>query len=251
MSLRCLLAVAGGLLCGAPPASAVQFRVLGWDADDYSLRLDQGRSTLELQVMTERLSSLYDAPGKENLVFYRLVDRDGEPVKQPVCTITVPSGLERGVLILVPSVPPSSWIRPPGATGDMARMRVPPAYKHFWLDDSPEARPPGMIDFRNLQDLPIALRVGGRDIHLPPQGREQTPLIPGAKRLDFKAAALLDGEWRLFASSPLPTRNLSRLLVIFRGVSVEPRTGPADTGIRMVRLCEIAPPPKSVAATGN
>lgn len=242
--LRRLLALSGALLLLVSPARAVEFRVLGWAADDYSLRFDQGRSTTDLQVETDRLSPVYAAPGAESVTLYRPVKTaDGEPGRQTACAIAVPPELKRGIVILIPAVPVSSWIKPPQADPDAAHMRVPPTYHYHWLDDSIEARPPGTIEFRNLQALPVAVRIGDREIEVPPHGKARIPLVPGARRIGFRAATLIDGKWRVFASSPLPTRGPDRILVIFREVEGSQRTDPADTGIRVVRLYEAAPAP--------
>ena len=242
--LRRLLALAGALLLVLPSVRAVEFRVLGWATDDNSLRFDQGRSTADVQVETDRLSPLYAAPGAETVTLYRPIKTaDGKPGQQIACEITVPPGLKQGIVILIPAVPVSSWIKPSEGDADAAHVRVPPPYLYHWLDDSIEARPLGTIEFRNLQRLPVAVRIGDRDIEIPSLGKGQAPIVPGVKRLGFRAATFINGKWRVFASSPLPTRGPDRILVIFRDVDDAQRTGPADTGIRIVRLYEVAPLP--------
>ncbi|HEY9248164.1 MAG TPA: hypothetical protein VIO38_03495 [Rariglobus sp.] len=242
---RRFLSVLFGLLICATLVHAVEFRVLGWSTDDNSLRFDQGRSTTDVQVETDRLSSVYVAPGAESVTLYRPIKTaDGKPGQQIACELVVPPGLKQGIVLLIPAVPVSSWIKPSQAIApDAAHMRVPPTYHYHWLDDSIEARPPGTIEFRNLQALPVAVRIGDREIEVPPHGKAQIPLVPGARRIGFRAATLIDGKWRVFASSPLPTRGPDRILVIFREVEGSQRTGPADTGIRIVRLYEAAPAP--------
>lgn len=251
--LRRLLARSAALLLAVASARAVEFRVLGWSADDYSLRFDQGISTTAVQVETDRLSPGYDASGVESVALYRTIETaDGKPGRQIACEIAVPPGLKQGIIILVPAVPVSSWIKPPLADPAAAHMRVPPTYHYYWIDDSIEVRPPGTIEFRNLQRLPVALRIGDRDLEVPSQGKAQTPIVPGVKRLSFRAATFIDGQWRVFASSTLPTRGPDRILVIFRDVDETQRTGPTDTGIRMVRLYETTPPPAPpTTATDN
>ena len=104
------------------------------------------------------------------------------------------------------------------------------------------ARPPGTIEFRNMQPLPVALHIGDQDLTLPPQGKIQTPISAGKKRMEFKAAALLDNQWRLFASSPLSVRGIDRMMVIFRDSGDTPREGPGDPGIRILRFIDEAQP---------
>ena len=243
---RPLLALFVALLLVLAPARAVEFRVLGWSTDDNSLCFDRGRSTINVQVETDRLSPIYDVPDGEPVSLYRPIKtEDGKPGQQVACEIVVPPGLKQGIVILIPAVPASSWIKPPQvAAPDAAHVRVPPTYLYHWLDDSIDARPPGTIEFRNLQRLPVAVRIGDRDLEIPSLGKAQTPLIPGAKRLGFRAATFINGKWRVFASSPLPTRGPDRILVIFRDVDEAQRTGPGDTGIRMIRLYEVAPRPE-------
>lgn len=225
------------------PAGAVQFRVLGWDADDYSLRFDQGHSTTGVQVETDRLSPVYDAPGAQAVSLYRTIETEsGEPGRQIACRIVVPPELKRGIVVLIPSTPVSSWITLPAGGQGATAMRVPLTYEYLWLDDSAEARPVGTIEFRNMQRHPVALRIGGGEVRLPPQGKAQIPLVPEAKRQKFRAAALIEGNWRMFASTSLPTRGAGRLMVIFRETSDPSRAGPDDPGIRMVRLYEPPPP---------
>lgn len=250
--LRRLLVFFGASLLLVAPALAVEFRVLGWSADDHSLRFDQGRSTTDVRVETDRLSLVYEASGAGTITLYRpIVTADGEPGRQIACEMAVPAELRQGIVILVPAVPVSSWIKSPMADPAAAHMRVPPTYHYYWIDDSIEVRPPGTIEFRNLQRLPVALRIGDREFEVPSQGKAQTPIVPGVKRLGFRAATLIDGKWRVFASSTLPTRGPDRILVIFRDVDETQRTGPADTGIRMVRLYEATPPPAPKTATNN
>lgn len=251
-TLRGLVALCGVLSFLSSEARAVEFRVLGWSADDPSLRFDQDRSTIDLRIETDRLSQAYAVPGAETVVLYRpITNADGKPDRQIACEIAVPPGLEQGIVILAPAAPVSSWIKPPLADPAAAHMRVPPTYQYYWIDDSVDARPPGTIEFRNLQRHPVALRIGDRDLEVPSQGKAQTPIVPGVKRLSFRAATFIDGQWRVFASSTLPTRGPDRILVIFRDVDETQRTGPTDTGIRMVRLYETTPAPQAVAATAN
>ncbi|MDR1281307.1 MAG: hypothetical protein LBK99_10865 [Opitutaceae bacterium] len=225
------------LACCSTPARATQFRLLAWGTNDYSLHFDQKDNlTIDVQVQTNRLSPVYETPGGQSLTLYRIVNDDkGMPVRQIACPVTVPAGLRHGILILIPAAPASSWIRL--GQGGQA-LRVPRTYEYRWLDDSPEVRPPGTIEFRNMQGLPVAVRAGDREMLVPPQGKEQVPIVPGAKRIGFKAAAFYDGGWHLFASSPLPTRGVGRLMVIFREAAEAPATGASGPGIRIVQLHE-------------
>jgi hypothetical protein len=243
ISLRHLFVVLGLLLACSVSVQAVQFRVLGFARYDLDLRFDQRGEPVALKVFPDSLSRTYDTLGTEPIVLYKMVEEDGKPRKNVACTVTVPPELTHGILILFPSgTPASPSIRVlPNNSGE-ANSLAPLTYEYFWLDDSLDARPLGMIEFRNMTRVSIAFRIGDQEKNLAPQGKTQTPLIAGAKRLDFKAAVQLAGKWRVFMSSPLPTRGPSRMLVIFREVAENLRTGPDDPGIRMFRFYD-APSP--------
>ena len=84
---------------------------------------------------------------------------------------------------------------------------------------------------------------------LVPQAKAQIPLIAGAKRMAFKAAAQVNGQWRTFASNPLPTRGPDRMLVILRDgpPNLEQSLGPDCPNISIVSLFDW---PQPVVETG-
>ena len=81
----------------------------------------------------------------------------------------------------------------------------------------------------------------------------QAPLIPGSKRMDFRAAVEIDGQWTIFARNPLPTRGPERMLIILRDVpataGIEPPS--RETRIQMVALYDWPAPPANRTALAS
>ncbi|HEY9247727.1 MAG TPA: hypothetical protein VIO38_01270, partial [Rariglobus sp.] len=209
--------IALGLLACALPLHAVQFRLLGWASQDLNLRFDANHMPVETYVSTDTFSPVYEFKGEGPLVLYKRVEHEGEPRKQTACTVALPPGMERGLLLLLPGddskaadrkvLPDSQGFVSPGA---------PLIYDYVWFDDSLQARPAGTIEFHNLSRRPIAFQIEQARHVLAPQAKIQVPLLPGAKRMAFRAAAQIDGTWRVFTKAPLPTRGPERMIVLLR-----------------------------------
>lgn len=235
------------LLAGLTPAHAVQFRLLGWASQDMNLQFDTGRKTTETYVSTDTFSPVYEFKGDGPIVLYKRVEHEGSIRKQTACTIPIPQGMERGLLLLIPGDDTKAVDRKvlPDSQGFVSAS-APLIYDYVWFDDSLEARPAGTIEFRNLSRVPIALQIEQYQLMLVPQAKTQVPLIPGAKRMDFRAAAQIDGKWKVFARNPLPTRGPERMIVILRD-SLSAASGSAsdhEPHITMIPLYDWPAPPK-------
>lgn len=241
-----LLAAVFGFAVWTMPAGAVQFRLLGWAAADTNLQFDKNGKATPTSVFTNDFSPLYEFMGETSLVLYKMVEHEGKPRKQVACTIAIPAGATKGLIILTPGDDSKAVDRKvlPDQFGFVSET-APLIYDYIWLDDSAEARPPGTIEFRNLSGLPIALQIEGNHLVLPPQAKAQVPIVEGTKRMAFKAAAQLTGRWKVFASNPLPTRGPERMLVILRdGPPVFQKVlPPGEPNISMISLYDWHPRP--------
>ncbi len=244
----CLLASLAGLLALAAPVHAVQFRLLGWASADVNLQFDAGKKPTEASVYTDHFSPGYEFKSEGPIVLYKMVEVDGKRQKQIACTITPPARSEQGLIILIPADDSQVVSRKvvPNQFGFVSD-KAPLVYNYIWLDDSPAARPSGTLEFRNLSRLPVALQIGQHQLSLAPQAKAQVPLAKDAKRMDFKAAAQVNGQWRLFASNPLSTRKPDRMMVILRDGPASPAA--TEPNINMVALYDWpAPPPSDATA---
>lgn len=226
------------LLACVAHAHAVQFRLLGWAAQDLNLRFDVRQKPTEVYVSTESLSPAYEFTEAGPLVFYKQVEHEGKIIKQVACSVAIPPGLEKGVLLLVPGDETKAVSRNvlPDAHGFVSE-RAPLVYDYVWIDDSPAARPPGTIEFRNFSRHPIAFQLEQHRHVLAPETKVQLPLTPGVKRMTFRGAAEVDGEWKVFAKNPLPTRGPERMMVILRdGPEIDAHARPDHANIRMISL---------------
>ncbi|HSI08208.1 MAG: hypothetical protein ACAH89_03600 [Rariglobus sp.] len=243
--------IAFGLLACALPAHAVQFRLLGWAAQDLNLQFDANRKANETYISTDTFSPVYEFKGEGPIIFYKRVEHEGVVRKQIACTVVIPPGMEQGLLLLIPGDDSLAVDRKvlPDSQGFVSET-APLIYDYVWFDDSLAARPAGTIEFRNLSRVPIAFQIEQHQLVLAPQGKTQVPLTPGAKRMAFRAAAQIDGKWKVFTSNPLPTRGPERMIVLLRD-TVAAGNGTSSghaPGITMIPLYDWPAPPKSAAA---
>lgn len=241
-----------GLLAFVQPAQAVQFRLLGWAAQDLNLQFRDGQKPTEVYVSTESLSPVYNFSTTGPIVFYKRVEHEGKTIKQTACTVTIPPDMEKGVLLLVPGADTQAIYRNvlPDRDGFVSEG-APLIYNYVWIDDSLTARPSGTIEFRNFSRRPIAFQLEQHRHVLAPETKVQLPLIPGAKRMAFRGAVQVNGEWKVFAKNPLPTRGPDRMMVILRD-DPQPRSSASGDkpNIKMISLFDWpAPPSESPAAT--
>lgn len=232
------------LFGSAAAAHAVQFRVLGWSTADIDLRF--GAKATQLVVATSHFSAEFETQGDGPLVLYKMVDKDGKPHRQTACTITFPKDLKKALIILYPrddsSAAHRKVINRPEGPGT---PDAPLFYDYLILDDSLEARPAGTIEFRNFSTLPVALMVDSHQLMLEPKAKAHVPIKAGAKRLSFRAAAQVNGQWKVFLTNPLPTRGQpERMMVLLRD---DPSIGRAGGGhepnIKLVSFSDFAPRP--------
>ncbi len=235
------------LFASASVAHAVQFRVLGWTTPDTSLQF--GQKPTPIVVATTHFSPEYETQGEGPLIFYKMVEKDGTPHRQTACTIALPEDLKKALIILYPGDDSTAPYRNVIPTGEgPGTPNAPLVYDYMVLDDSLEARPAGMIEFRNFSTLPVALMVDSRQLLLPPKAKAQVPIVPGAKRLSFRAAAQVNGEWKVFLTNPLPTRGQpDRMMVLLRdGPSSSAQTrGSHEPNIKMVSFSDFPPRSKT------
>lgn len=239
-----ILATLAGLLAFAAPARAVQFRLLGWNSADVNLQFEANQKATEASVYTDTLSPIYEYQGNGPLVLFKMVEHDGKPKKQPACTVPIPADAQQGLIILVPGDDTKVAARKvrPNQFGFVSGD-APLTYDYLWLDDSLAARPSGTLEFRNLSRLPVALQIEQQQLVLAPQSRAQVPLNKGAKRMAFKAAAQVNGTWKVFASNPLSTRNPDRMMVILRDNPTPPEGSASnEPNISMISLFDWAQP---------
>jgi hypothetical protein len=243
--LGILAAVLGLLAASATPLHAVQVRLLGWSAADGDLQFDADRKPGRLKVFPDSFSPVIEFEGTGPIVLYKMVEHEGKPRKQIACTITVPAGMEQGLLILVPGDQSKAAFKKviPDESGFVS-AGAPLIYDYLWFDDSPKARPPGTLEFRNLSRLPIALQIDQNQLMLVPQSKAQVPLVQGAKRMPLRAAAQIGGQWKLFRSNPLSTRSPDRMLVILRDAGPQN----ADAGEPNIMMISLYDWPRSPAA---
>ncbi len=227
------------LLGIAPAAHALQFRLLGWSSDDIDLLFGE-KKPIELSVSVSGFSPVYEFKGDGPLVLYKEVLNDkGLPVRQTACTVTIPKGMEKGILILVPGDSSRAASRKVVARRHEgpATPDAPLIYDYILLDDSEAARPSGTIEFHNFSSLPIALKVETHQVVLAPKEKAQVPLQPGVKRLAFRAAAQLGGKWKVFLTNPLTTRGPDRMMVVLRdGPPSSQSDATGEPNIRMISL---------------
>lgn len=230
--------VAACLFVCAAPVHAVQFRMLGWSAHDMNLRFDVGAKPVETYVTTDTFSPVYEFNGEGPLVLYKRVEHDGSVVKQTASTVVIPPGLKQGLLLLIPGDDSQVLSRKvlPDSQGYVSDG-APLVYNYVWFDDSLEARPAGTIEFLNLSSREIAFQIEEHRHTLAPQAKARVPLVPGAKRMAFRAAARIEGDWRVFSNTALPTRGPERMMVILRDApETEAQARPDRPNIRMISL---------------
>lgn len=246
--VRILAPLIIGLLVSVAPARAVQFRLLGWASPDVNLQFETEKKPVETTVYTDNFSAVYDFKGEGPLVLYKMVEREGKPTKQVACTVTLPVGAQQGFIILVPGDDSKIVDRKvlPNKVGFVSD-KAPLVYNYIWIDDSPAARALGTVEFRNMSRLPIALQIGQHQLSLAPQAKAQVPLAKDAKRMAFKAAAQINGRWKVFASNPLPTRKPERMMVILRDGPPEAQQtlSPDEPNISMIALYDWPSAPES------
>jgi hypothetical protein len=238
----------------AHPVWAIQFRVLGWTSADENLQAKLTNKPAELTVLTDSLSPVYEFTGAGPLILYKRVEHEGKPTLQNACVVTIPQGMTKGLLILIPGDDTKAVSRNvlPNSYGFISST-APLIYDYVWLDDSESARPQGMIEFRNMSSVPIALQIDAQQLMLAPKAKAQAPLLPGAKRMNFRAAAQIDSQWKIFRSNPLPTRGPSRMMVILKdGPLARTPEGSGEPNIQMISLFDWPAPaasePQKVAA---
>lgn len=236
----------------ATPSYAVQVRMLAWSSQDGDLQFDANRKATRLKLFPDTFSTAMEMKDEGPITLYKMVaDKDGNPHKQVACTLVIPPGMEQGLLILIPGDQTKAVDHKvlPDESGFVS-AGAPLIYDYIWLDDSPKVRPPGTIEFRNMSRLPIAIQVEQAQIMLAPKGKAQVPLTAGAKRMAFRGAAQIDGQWKFFRSHPLSTRSPDRMLVILREGS-PPAQGSGLAGepdISMISLYDWPAPPAAPAA---
>lgn len=239
------------LLLGCSPAAhALEFRVLGWSSDDITLHY--GKKSTLMTVSVNGFSPAYEFHGDGPLVFYKMVDKDGNPQRQTACTITFPPDMQRGLIILFPGDESTVANRKViSASEGPGTPDAPLVYDYLLLDDSTEARPSGTIEFRNFSSLPVALMVESRQFVLQPKAKAQLPLDSSAKRLSFRAAAQVNGQWKVFLTNPLPTRGRpERMMVLLRdGPIVAQPQGDVEPNIKLLSLSDFPPRPQAPAST--
>ena len=230
------------------PANAVQFRMLGWAALDWNLQFDINRTPTEAFVSTDTFSRLYDFKGDGPIILYKRVEHEGTSRKQTACSVAIPPGLKQGLLLLIPGDETKALDRKvlPNSYGDISEG-APLIYDYIWFDDSLTARPAGMIEFRNLSHVSIAFKIEQQQYTLEPKATAQIPMTPGARRMAFRAAAQVNGQWKIFSSNPLPTSGAERMIVILRdGPSAT--IVPDQPNITMISLYDWPAPPKPASA---
>jgi hypothetical protein len=244
------LLITAGLLAFVQPAQAVQFRLLGWAAQDLNLQFDDGKKPTAVYVSTESLSPAYHLSNTTSIVFYKRVEHEGKTIKQTACTVTIPPGMEKGVILLIPGDDTKAVHRNvlPDRDGFVSDG-APLIYNYVWIDDSLTARPSGTIEFRNFSRRQIAFQLDQHRHMLAPETKVQLPLVPGAKRMTFRGAAEINGQWKVFSKNPLPTRGPERMMVILRDDPHGAANGDKPN-IKMISLFDWpAPAPETPAAT--
>ena len=216
-------------LC-ATTTHAVQFRLLGWTSQDVNLILDADAKPMELMVPQEQFSVAYTAKDTAPIVLYKMVEVDGKPIRQVACSITIPPGMEQGIIVLLPgdeSLAASKKVLPNKA--GFLTKNAPLIYNYVWLDDSPKSRPSRTVELRNLSSLPVAVQLDTHQLTLAPQAKALVPITPGTARMPLHAATRTDGKWKLFASRPLRTATIDRVMVLFRDTPAAESNGAEPT----------------------
>jgi hypothetical protein len=240
-----------GLLVCAAPARALEFRMLGWSSPDINLQFDNNQKPVETSVSTVMFSDTYQVAGEGTLTLYKRVEHEGKIIKQTACTVAIPPGLKQGLLLLIPGDDSKALSRKvlPDSQGFITSS-APLIYNYVWFDDSLEARPLGTIQFLNLSRRQIAFQIEEHQLTLAPQAKAHVPLVKGAKRMNFRGAAEVDGRWKIFARKPLATRGPERMIVILRdGPPTNNETATdAEATISMISLFDWPARPESKAA---
>ena len=239
-----LLVCVSSAAAGAPERS-VQFRLLAWGSYDVNLQFQSGKKPSEVLAFPTSFSPVYEFKGEGSLILFKMVEHEGKPQRQTACTVVIPVEMKQGLVILVPGDDGKIVDRKvmPNSQG-IVSQGSPLVYDYVVIDDSPAAHPSGTIEFRNFSKLPIAINIAQRQLMLAPHDKAQVPLIAGAKRMPFRAAAQLGGgQWRLLGSNPLPISGADRLLVILRDGPAN-ATRPGEANITIVPLFDWPPPPK-------
>lgn len=208
------------LLTCLPSLNAADLRFISWAVSDENLQFANGAKATELSVPDEAFSPAYKFTGAAALTLYKMVEGDPKPLKRTACTIPLPETMTRGLVILIPqeSPQPAQEKVIPNSLG-VVSSKAPMTYSYMLLDDSVEARPLGTIEFRNFTGLPLALQVENQQFTLSPDPtvKHQVPLVAGARRLFYRAAAQINGKWEIVGSNPLSTRGPpDRMMVILK-----------------------------------
>lgn len=107
---------------------------------------DVGGVATPLEFKKKRRSDTYEYKGPELMVFFRMgVDTEGEPIRIPVGSVTVPSGVSEPLFFFIP-------------TKDSTEER--PVYRISWIDDSLSAFPYGEVMVFNASGVELAAKIG-------------------------------------------------------------------------------------------
>lgn len=199
-------------------AEAGPFRLLAWGAYDLNLQYQSGPKSSEVTAFPGSFSPVYEYREAAPLTFFKMVEHEGKPLRQTACVVTIAPEIQQALIILIPGDDTKALSRKvlPNSQGQVSKESSL-IYDYVVIDDSPAAHPADTIVFRNFSRLPIAINIAQQQLTLAPRDKAQVPIISGAKRMSFRAAAQLEnGQWRLLSSNPLPISGARRLLVILR-----------------------------------
>ena len=247
--LLAALAALGLGLC-LTPAQAVQFRLLGWASQDVNLVFDKDSKPVELMVPQEQFSLPQTAKDTAPIVLYKMVEVDGNPRRQIACSIPIPEGMEQGIIVLLPGDESQALSKKvlPNSAG-FRTENAPVIYNYVWLDDSLKSRPSRSIELRNLSSLPVAVQLDTHQLTLAPQAKAIVPITPGTARMPLQAATRMDGKWKLFASRPLRTATIDRVMVFFRDTPAADQANGAAPAVSMLPIYDWPQPPADTKAS--
>lgn len=186
----CTLAV-----MSAPPAVALDFRLLSWGPDVEGLQFQNGSEIVSVDALQAGLSERFPIKSGRTVEFFRIDESVTPSVRVPLARAEVPEGIEHALLILAPS--------PQGAEL---------AYSTVLLDDSLEATPENSVRFHNLSGQEIAVRAGAKSFSLANGQSKLEPYsleTPGKLFLQI-AVRSRDG-WKRVIGSPRPTPRQHRI----------------------------------------
>jgi len=204
-------------ILGAGSVHALEFRVISWSGALTNLRYENAGRSVALLADEGVLSESYSLRTGGILELYREVGPDGHKTRETVAKLSPPERLEQAILVLAPL----------DAAGS--------GYTGLWIDDSPTARPVNHLAFRNLSSHAVALKVGGDEFNLAPQGGRQLVFDPTKRSLPLKLAAQAGAGWTLVATQPQTVRQGYRILVLLR----DGRINQEDGSFRPVDLVTI------------